>query len=159
MNNTINILQLLNHEECKSKWVKSLNLNYRNFWIFNTILACCLLFCYCLPLVKDMVDYLNKLESLPSGMLWTKFAWKFFNHVILVFSFYHPLEMGMVLHLNISIPFIKGYIVPSFLEIGPVVFEKTKIWKVYSNINNNQLTNQIRNFGSDELTTHHGIII
>lgn len=102
-------------------------------------------------------------------MLWTKFAWKFLNHVILVFSYYHPFEMGIVLHLNISIPFIKGYFVPNSLKLAQWIFEKTKIWKVYNNNNNNnqidrQLTisDQKANlslFGSDKLTTHHGIII
>ena len=77
------------------------------------------------PLGKRQV----KLKSPSSGMLWIKFAWKFLSHVILVFSYYHPFEMGIVLHLNNSILFIKGYFVQNLLKLAPWIFEKTKIWK------------------------------
>ena len=71
--------------------------------------------------------------------IWLKLAhwlWRRFLNFVNVFSLfrdYPPLEKGRDLHLKkkTSIPFTQGHFVPSLVEIGPVVLEKMKMWKIY----------------------------
>ena len=57
------------------------------------------------------------------------------------------------------IPFTQEWFMPSLIEIGPVVLEKMKMWKVYSDNDNKdddengQQTNFYRALGSGELKT------
>ena len=78
---------------------------------------------------------MNKLEfPIPKDKLciiWLKLAqwfWRrsFFKFVNVFSQFRnYPLEKGGTLHLNkLEFPFTQEYLVPSFVEIGPVVLEK-----------------------------------
>ena len=49
----------------------------------------------------------------------------------------------MVLHLNkLESPFTQECFVPSLVEIGPVVLEKMKMWKVYNANDNDDNNNE-----------------
>ena len=58
---------------------------------------------------------------------------RIFNFVIVfsIFRNYLPLEKGGARHLNKLEPFTQGCFVPSLVEIGPVVLEKTLILSMY----------------------------
>ena len=87
-------------------------------------------------------------------MLWTKFAWKFLNHVILVFSYYHSFEMGIVLnsfkHFN---PLHQRILCAKFVEIGPVDFWEDQNMKSVQQQQQQQPNWQTTdNFRSEKLT-------
>ena len=93
---------------------------------------------YYLPLERDVALHLNKLEfPSPKDALCQiqmfKLAqsfWRSFLNLVNVFS------ILLVSIWKIWIPFIQGCIVPSLVEIDPVVLEKKmKVWKVYDNNN------------------------
>ena len=53
-------------------------------------------------------------------------------YVISLFRYYLPLGINRVHHVNThKNPFTQRRLLPSLVEIGPVVLEKMKIWKVY----------------------------
>ena len=104
-------------------------------------------------------------------MLCVKLGWigqngsweRFLNFVIvfLLFRNYLPIGIGCgPSYVQISIPTTPGHLVPSLVEIGPVVLEKKiKMWKVYlwqqwwttDKFGSEKL---IPSFGSGELKSH-----
>jgi hypothetical protein len=60
-----------------------------------------------------------------TGWFWIRRFLKFFS-AFFVFCYYLPLEKGDNLHLNKLETPPQGWSVPSLVEIGPVVLEKSK---------------------------------
>ena len=123
-------------------------------------------FCNYLPLEKGVALDLIKLEFLspkecfaPSLVkigpaVLEKKILKIFVNVISHFRNYLPLKKGVAFHLiKLESPSPKDALLPSLVEIGPVVLEKKmKMWKVYDNndnddnANNNDDDGQRKNF-------------
>ena len=92
-----------------------------------------------LPLEKGRDINFDKLKSpWPRDtfcQVWLKFAQWFwrrtilnFVNVFLLFRYHLPLEKGGTLHLKLTwIPFSYVWLVPSLVEIGPVVLEKKSL--------------------------------
>ena len=77
--------------------------------------------CCCLPLEKSVVLHLNKVENL-------RFCQCIFDILLL-----SPLKKARGPSFKQTIPFTKGWFVPSLVENGPVVLEKIcKFYHVYS---------------------------
>ena len=79
-----------------------------------------------------IVHLRNQFKSM-SEYIWEKF-WlivsNFFN-VFMLFQIISPWKRAWpFIWTNLKIPFTQGCFVPSLVEIGPVVLEKMKMWKV-----------------------------
>ena len=89
----------------------------------------------------------SKMNSLHQRMHCAKFGWNWpsgsgeedflnFVNVFLLFGNFPLWKRAGPSLEQMWIPFIHGWFVPSLVEIGPVVLEKMKMWKVYGNDNN-----------------------